>query len=67
MIVPLWFAPLAIGGIPVIRDFSWVLCILLLLFAANSFVVLPLVSRHYGCAKCPQKATCPWMGACRAA
>jgi hypothetical protein len=65
VIVPLWFAPLVAGGIPLLRDFSWLLLGLLLLFTVNSFVILPVVSKKYGCARCPQKAGCPWMGTCR--
>lgn len=65
VIVPLWFAPLIAGGIPLIRDFSWLMAVLLLVFAVNSFAILPLVSKKYGCAQCPQKETCPWMGTCR--
>jgi len=65
VIVPLWFAPLVAGGIPLFREFSWALLSLLLVFAVNSFLILPLVSRKYGCAGCPQKDGCPWMGTCR--
>jgi hypothetical protein len=65
VIVRLWFLPLVAGGIPLFRDFSWVLAVLLLVFAVNSFAVLPLVSRKYGCAQCPQKEACPWMRTCR--
>ncbi len=65
LIVPLWFAPLVAGGFTSMRQFSWPNLALLLAFAVNSFVILPLVSRAYGCAKCPQKETCPWMGGCK--
>jgi hypothetical protein len=67
VIVPLWFAPLMVGAIPLIRHFSWPLLGLLLVFVVNSFVILPLVSRVYGCARCPQKESCPWMGGCKRA
>jgi hypothetical protein len=30
-------------------------------FALNSFIILPLISRKYGCAHCPQRDECPWM------
>lgn len=65
VIVPLWFLPLIPGGIGLYRDFTWMLVILLAVFAVNSFVILPLISKKYGCAQCPQKETCPWMGTCR--
>jgi hypothetical protein len=64
-IVPLWFLPPIAGTIALCFLFSWLLLGLLAAFALNSYVVLPLVSKHYGCAKCPQKETCPWMGGCR--
>ncbi|MFC1718640.1 hypothetical protein ACFL6S_33620, partial [Candidatus Poribacteria bacterium] len=61
VIVPLWIAPVVAGGISLILNFSlWILA-LIVLFAVNSFVFLPLLSRKYGCAHCPQKDKCPWM------
>lgn len=65
VIFPLWFAPPIVAVIALVRDFSTGLLALLLVFVLNSFVVLPLVSREYGCANCPQKDRCPWMGTCR--
>jgi len=67
VIVPLWFAPLIAGGIALIDNFSWGPVILLAAFVINSFIVLPLVSRRFGCSSCPQKQTCPWMGNCKQA
>jgi hypothetical protein len=61
VIVPLWFIPILVGVPFVIRSFSWALLVLLVVFALDAFVVLPLVSRKYGCKGCPQKETCPWM------
>ena len=65
VIVPLWFLPPIAGAIALCFSFSWLLLGLLVVFALNSYVILPLVSKHYGCARCPQKETCPWMGGCR--
>jgi hypothetical protein len=67
VIVPLWLAPVLVAVYPLVRQFSGLLLALLLAFAVNSFVILPLVSRLYGCARCPQKQTCPWMGGCKRA
>lgn len=64
-IVPLWFIPPIAVGFSLWHDFSWLLLGLLVVFAINSFVILPLVSKKYGCADCPQKENCPWMGTCR--
>ena len=61
VIVPLWFIPLIVGGVSLYRHFSWLLLAILLAFAIDAFLILPLVSTKYCCAKCPQKKTCPWM------
>jgi len=60
-IVPLWFIPPVVGVVSLFKSFSLPLLVLLLVFAVNSFVILPLFSRKYGCAHCPQKQSCPWM------
>ncbi len=61
VIVPLWFIPILVGVSFVIRSFTWTLLVLLILFAFDAFIILPLVSRKYGCKGCPQKKSCPWM------
>ena len=61
VIVPLWIIPVVAGIIFLINDFSLLLLLLVVLFAVDAFLVLPLLSRKYGCANCPQKSTCPWM------
>jgi hypothetical protein len=61
VIFPLWIAPVAAGVTFLISDFSLLMLFLLSLFAVNSFAILPLLSRKYGCAHCPQRDTCPWM------
>lgn len=61
VIVPLWVIPMIAGGIFLYLDFSILIMILMILFAIDSYVILPFVSRKYGCAHCPQKDTCPWM------
>jgi hypothetical protein len=58
-IVPLWFIPVIAGAIALWGDFSWLVLGLSVAFAVNSYLILPLVSKHYGCASCPQKDTCP--------
>jgi hypothetical protein len=65
VIVPLWFAPLVAGAVALLGGFSWIVLGLLAAFVADSFVLLPLVSRRFGCSRCPQKQTCPWMGNCK--
>jgi hypothetical protein len=61
VIVPLWFIPVLVGLPLVIRSFSWTLLVLLVVFALEAFVILPLVSTKHGCKGCPQKDSCPWM------
>jgi hypothetical protein len=62
VIVPLWFIPVAAGVYFLTCSFSWLLLILLVVFAVDAFAVLPLLSRKHGCVECPQKDQCPWMG-----
>jgi hypothetical protein len=61
VIVPLWIIPVVAGIIFLLHNFSLILLSLVVLFAIDAFVILPLLSRRYGCAHCPQKDTCPWM------
>ena len=61
VIVPLWFIPLLAGIFLVARSFSWALLVLLVVFALDAFVVLPLFSSKHGCRECPQRDSCPWM------
>lgn len=62
VIVPLWLIPPVAGVIVLVRQFSAAMLLLVAAFAVNSFLILPLVSKKYGCARCPQKESCPWMG-----
>ena len=62
VIAPLWVAPVACGGWSLWSNYSVGMLALLVAFALDAFIVLPLVSRIYGCAHCPQKEDCPWMG-----
>jgi hypothetical protein len=63
VIVPLWFIPL-LAALPVLlKNFSWPLLVLLIVFSIDAFVILPLISTKHGCKECPQKDTCPWMKA----
>ena len=61
VIIPLWIIPMVAGIIFIFQNFSLFLLLLVVLFAIDAFLILPLVSRKYGCAHCPQKDTCPWM------
>ncbi len=61
VIVPLWLLPVLAGLPSIIRVFSWPLLVLLVLFAVDAFIVLPLISTKHGCKECPQKDSCPWI------
>jgi hypothetical protein len=61
VIVPLWIIPAVFGVIGLVKSFSWSLLFLVLLFILISWVILPMLSKKQGCAKCPQKKQCPWM------
>ncbi len=61
MIIPLWIIPVVAGIIFLLKNFSLWLLFFVVLFAIDAYLVLPLLSRKYGCAHCPQKSTCPWM------
>ena len=61
VIMPLWIIPLVAGIIFLSKNFTFSLFSLVVLFVIDAFLVLPLLSRKYGCAHCPQKDTCPWM------
>jgi len=61
VIVPLWLIPVLAGVPLLILAFSWLLLALLIVFALDAFVVLPLVSTKHGCKECPQRDSCPWM------
>lgn len=62
VIVPLWFIPLFAGVAFSIRNFSWFLLAVMIIFALDAFVILPLFSTRHGCRECPQREQCPWMG-----
>lgn len=61
VIIPLWIIPLVAGIIFLAKNFTFLLLAFVVLFFIDAFLVLPLLSRKYGCAHCPQKNICPWM------
>ena len=60
VIVPMWFAPLVAGGVALAGEWSWGLAGVLAGFAAAGLVGVPMVSARHGCARCPQRGSCPW-------
>ncbi len=61
VIVPLWFIPLLVGIPVLVTSFSLTLLVLTVIFALDSFLILPLFSTKHGCKECPQQDSCPWM------
>jgi len=61
VIVPLWFIPVLVGVIALIGAISFGLLALVIVFAVDAFVLLPLLSTKHGCKECPQRDSCPWM------
>ncbi len=59
-IVPLWFVPVIVAAIALVKSFALPLAILTGVFALNAFVLLPSLSRGHGCKQCPQRDQCPW-------
>lgn len=61
VIVLLWIIPIILGTIFLIKDFNYPLLTLTIIFIINSYIILPLLARKYGCGHCPQKNNCIWM------
>jgi len=61
VIVPLWFIPVVVGVTAEFRAISFGLLALLIVFAVDAFVLLPLFSTKHSCKECPQRDSCPWM------
>jgi hypothetical protein len=61
VIVPLWFIPVLVGVTVEFHTFSISLLALLIVFAVDAFVLLPLFSTKHSCKECPQRDSCPWM------
>lgn len=61
VIVPLWFIPILVGVPVLVTSFSVTLFVLMVVFALDAFVILPLFSTKHGCKECPQQDSCPWM------
>jgi hypothetical protein len=60
IVFPGWLLPLVGGIYLLITDFQYIYLGLFLLFVIDGFLILPLVSRKYGCKKCMNRNNCPW-------
>lgn len=62
IVLPSWFLPV-IAGIFILQDeINLITIFLFVAFIVNSFIVLPIISKKYGCNECDLKDRCPWMG-----
>jgi len=65
LIVPIWLIPAGCGGVALYRSFSWPVLVLIVAFAVNSYVILPLVAKRHSCGDCPQRKIVPgWPRRC---
>ena len=62
VIVPLWFIPVIVGVVAMVRSFSWLMLILVVAFAINSFVLLPLLGPPVLLQRMPPKTNLPLDG-----
>jgi hypothetical protein len=62
VLFPIWVVPIYAGVRGMMRSFSPMSLIMLVMFIVISWVVLPLVSKRHGCLYCPNRDQCPWMG-----
>jgi hypothetical protein len=61
MIVPVWIIPMVVAIVALAMDWNSLLLTVTVAFFINSFIILPLAAKIYGCGHCPQKNECPWM------
>lgn len=58
---PNWFFPLAVAIYLLIKDYSFKILIMTLLFSLIGFLIIPVISKQVGCKNCEIKEDCPWM------
>jgi hypothetical protein len=62
VVFPMWIVPAFVGVYLLIDEFTMWMLVLLILFIIDGFIILPIVTRRYGCNECELKDQCPWMG-----
>jgi hypothetical protein len=62
VIIAIYLIPIIAGVIFLIFSFSYAILALIILFALNSYLVAPEISKKYACANCSVRDECPWMG-----
>ena len=62
VVLPAWFLPVIAGIFILLDEINLIMISLLVAFIVNSFIVLPIISKKYGCNECDLKDRCPWMG-----
>jgi len=62
VVFPMWFIPVIAGIYILLKDFSLLAVFLLLVFIIDGFIILPIISKKFGCNECELRDRCPWMG-----
>ncbi len=61
VIIPIYAIPVIVGVISFLFNFNYSVLVLIVVFAINSYIVAPEVSKRIACINCVQKEECPWM------
>jgi len=65
IIFPAWFLPIIAAVFILMDNITIEFVSLLIAFLIVGFVIIPIVSRRYGCKDCDLRENCPWMRGCR--
>jgi hypothetical protein len=60
---PIWFIPPIVAIYALIKQFSYAMLLLLIIFCIIAFVILPYESTKKVCDDCPMRYSCPWTNA----
>jgi len=61
VVFPGWILPPLGAGYLLVQDWKSIpVWVLLIAFCIVGFLILPIVSKQYGCKKCRNKSNCPW-------
>jgi hypothetical protein len=61
VVFPSWILPLLAGIFLLFYNFSVTILILFLIFIVMGFIMLPVITKRYGCDDCNLKGSCPRM------
>jgi hypothetical protein len=61
IVFPNWFVPLGVAVYLLATHFTKHILILTIIFSLIGFIIIPLISKLFGCQNCEIKEDCPWM------